>query len=61
MLVVRLWELDDADLNAMTSILRQNHHAAGMGRMLREDYDATFAFEDPLAGRFWRLQHKPGR
>ena len=48
-------------LNATTGTLKQNDHSAAMGRMLHQDYDATLVFDDPLAGRFWRLQRKPPR
>ena len=54
--IARLWELDGAQLEATTGTIANNSHASAIGRMLHRDYSATFAFEDPLAGRFYRLQ-----
>ncbi len=56
--IVRLWELDDAGLNAATGTMRQADHSAALGRMLHRDYDATLVLDDPLAGKLWRLEPK---
>ena len=55
MLISRQWELDQAQLEATISILNNQSHTGPIWHLLHERYHAELAFDDPLAGRFYRL------
>ncbi len=60
-LVVRLWDMDLAQLEVATGMVASSARLDALQRLLHNDYTATLAFTDPVAGAIHRLQRKPGR
>ncbi len=60
-LVVRLWDMDLTQLETATGMVASNARLAALRRLLHDDYVATPAFNDPVAGAIYRLQRRPGR
>ena len=60
-LVVRLWGMDLAQLEVATGMVASSARLDALRRLLREDYVATQAFIDPVAGAIDHLKKKPGR
>src|SRR5262249_33173808 len=60
-LVLRLWDLDLSQLEDSTGSVASRSRLEALRRVLHEDYAATLAFTDPVAGAVHRLQKKPGR
>jgi hypothetical protein len=60
-LVVRLWDLDQAQLETETGMVASTARLDALRRLLHTEYVATPAFTDPVAGAIHRLQKKPGR
>jgi hypothetical protein len=60
-LVVRLWDMDLAQLEAATGMVAGSSRLAALRGLLHSDYVATPAFIDPVAGTVHRLQRRPGR
>ena len=60
-LVVRLWDMDPDQLEVATGMVASSARIQALRRMLREDYVATQAFIDPVAGAVDRLKKEPGR
>jgi hypothetical protein len=60
-LVVRLWGMDLAQLEVATGMVASSARLDALRRELRDDYIATQAFIDPVAGAVDRLKKKPGR
>ena len=55
-LISQQWELDEAGLQATISILNNQSHTGPIWHLLHERYRAEPAFDDPVAGRFYRLR-----
>ncbi len=60
-LVVRLWDMDLSQLEVATGMVASSARLDALQRLLHNDYVATLAFTDPVAGAIHRLQRKPGR
>jgi hypothetical protein len=60
-LVVRLWDMDQPQLETATGMVASSARLDALRRLLHDDYVATLAFTDPVAGTIHRLQKKPGR
>jgi hypothetical protein len=60
-LVLRLWGMDLPQLEVATGMVASSARLDALRRMLREDYVATQAFIDPVAGAVDRLKKRPGR
>jgi hypothetical protein len=60
-LVVRLWDLDLHQLEVATGMVASSARLEVLRQLLHDDYVATLAFTDPVAGTVHRLQKKPGR
>jgi hypothetical protein len=60
-LVVRLWDMDLAQLEAATGMVASSARLDVLRQLLHDDYVATLAFTDPIAGAVHRLQRRPGR
>ena len=60
-LLARLWPLEQWQLETATGMIADGARLAALHRMLRTDYTATLAFDDPVAGPFHRLRRAPGR
>ena len=60
-LVLRLWDMDLAQLEVATGMVASSDRLEALRRLLHEDYVAMQAFIDPVAGAVDRLQKKPGR
>jgi hypothetical protein len=58
-MVVRLWDMDQAELESATGMVAGPARLAGLWRLLHDDYVATLAFSDPVAGPVHRLEHAP--
>ncbi len=58
-LISQQWELDEAGLQATISILNNQSHTGPIWHLLHERYRAEPAFDDPVAGRFYRLHRAP--
>ena len=58
-LISQQWELDEAGLQATISILNNQSHVGPIWHLLHERYRAELAFDDPVAGRFYRLHRAP--
>lgn len=54
--VARLWDMDETRLETTTVRIVDSGQLAALRTMLHRDYAAGFLFDDPLAGRFYRLQ-----
>ena len=59
--VVRLWDMDLPQLEVATGMVASSARLEVLRRVLRDDYVATPAFVDPIAGAMHRLQRRPGR
>lgn len=55
-LISQQWELDQAGLQATISILNNQSHTGPIWHLLHERYRAELAFDDPVAGHFYRLR-----
>jgi hypothetical protein len=60
-LVVRLWDMNQADLESATGMVAGSARLDALRRLLHDDYTATLVFTDPVAGPVHRLQRKPLR
>ena len=60
-LLARLWPMEQKQLETETGMVADSARLAALHRMLRSDYTATLAFDDPVAGPFHRLQRAPNR
>ncbi|MDP3158832.1 MAG: hypothetical protein Q8N31_02360 [Reyranella sp.] len=60
-LLARLWPMEQKQLETETGMVADSQRLAALHRMLRTDYTATLAFDDPVAGPFHRLRRAPGR
>jgi len=60
-LVARLWPMAQKQLETETGMVADSARLAALHRLLRTDYTATLAFDDPVAGPFHRLKRAPGR
>jgi hypothetical protein len=58
-LISQQWELGEAGLQATINILNNQSHAGPIWHLLHEHYHAELAFDDPAAGRFYRLRRIP--
>ena len=61
MLLARLWPMEQKQLETETGMVADSARLAALHRMLRTDYIATLAFDDPVAGPFHRLRRAPNR
>ena len=55
-LIGRIWDMTPAELQLTGGTITDSAKVALLHAMLHRDYSATLAFDDPLAGRFYRLQ-----
>jgi hypothetical protein len=55
-LIVRLWDMDQTELESATGMVAGSARLAALRQALHEDYVATPAFTDPVAGAIHRLQ-----
>lgn len=60
-LVVRLWGMDLPQLEVATGMVASSARLDALRRLLHDDYVATQAFIDPVAGTIDRLRKRPGR
>jgi hypothetical protein len=60
-LVVRLWDMDLPQLEVATGMVASSSRLAALRQLLHDDYVATQAFIDPVAGAIDRISKKPGR
>jgi len=60
-LLARLWPMAQKQLETETGMVADSARLAALHRMLRTDYTATLAFDDPVAGPFHRLRRAAGR
>ena len=60
-LVIRLWDMDPYQLEVATGMVASSERIQALRHMLREDYVATQAFIDTVAGAVDRLKKRPGR
>ena len=60
-LLARLWPMEQKQLETETGMVADSARLAALHRMLRTDYIATLAFDDPVAGPFHRLRRAPNR
>ena len=60
-LVVRLWDMNLAQLETATGMVASSTRLDALRQLLHDDYVATLAFTDPTAGAVHRLQRRPGR
>ncbi|MFO1082594.1 MAG: hypothetical protein U1E23_18460 [Reyranellaceae bacterium] len=60
-LAVRLWDMDLGELAAATGMVASRDRLAALSRRLHDDYVATLAFVDPVAGPVHRLERRPSR
>ncbi len=60
-LLARLWPMEQKQLETETGMVADRQRLAALHRMLRTDFTATPAFDDPVAGPFHRLRRAPGR
>ena len=60
-LLARLWPMEQKQLETETGMVADSQRLAALHRMLRTDYTATLAFDDPVAGPFHRLRRASGR
>jgi hypothetical protein len=60
-LLARLWPMEQKQLETETGMVADRQRLAALHRMLRTDFTATLAFDDPVAGPFHRLRRAPGR
>lgn len=60
-MVVRLWDIPEAQLLTETGMVADAARLGALQRMLRTDYVATPATVDPVAGSVYRLRRAAGR
>ena len=60
-MVVRLWDIPEAQLLTETGMVADSARLSALQRMLRTDYVATPVSVDPVAGSIYRLQRTAGR
>jgi hypothetical protein len=60
-MVVRLWDMSQAELESATGMVAGSARLAALRRLLHDDYAATPVVSDPVAGPVHRLQRKPSR
>ena len=60
-LVVRLWDMDQSQLETATGMVAGSSRLAALRGLLHGDYVVTPAFNDPVAGAVHRLKRRPGR
>lgn len=60
-LVVRLWGMDQYQLEVATGMVASSARIEALRKLLQGDYVATQAFIDPVAGAVDRLKKRPGR
>jgi hypothetical protein len=60
-LLARLWSMEQKQLETETGMVADSARLAALHRMLRSDYTATLAFDDPVAGPFHRLRRTPSQ
>jgi len=60
-LVIRLWDMDPYQLEVATGMVASSARIQALRRMMREDFVATQAFIDTVAGAVDRLKKRPGR
>ena len=60
-MVVRLWDMDLPQLEVATGMVASSARLEVLRRLLHDDYVATPAFVDPIAGAVHRLARRPGR
>ncbi|WP_421997861.1 hypothetical protein [Reyranella sp.] len=60
-MVVRLWDMDLPQLEVATGMVANSARLEALRRLLHDDYVATQAFVDPVAGAIDRLRKRPGR
>jgi hypothetical protein len=58
---VRLWDMGLPQLEVATGMVANSARLDALRRLLRDDYVATLAFTDPVAGAVHRLRKRPGR
>jgi hypothetical protein len=58
-LMVRLWHIDQEQLERESGMIADRRQLAALRAMLRRDYVAVPAFTDPVMGSFDRLQRAP--
>ena len=59
--IVRLWPMEQKQLETETGMIADGARLAALQRMLHTDYTATLAFDDSVAGPFHQLRRAPGR
>ncbi|HYX02396.1 MAG TPA: hypothetical protein VE963_09925, partial [Reyranella sp.] len=57
-LVIRLWDLDPAQLEERTGSVASPARVEALRRVLHDNYAATLAFDDPVVGPVHRLRRK---
>jgi hypothetical protein len=57
-MVVRLWGMDQAELESATGMVAGGARLAALRSLLHDDYTASLVFTDPVAGPVHRLQRK---
>ena len=60
-LVIRLWDMELPQLETATGMVASRSRLEALRNLLHDDYVATQAFIDPVAGTIDRLTKKPGR
>jgi hypothetical protein len=60
-LMVRLWNIDQAQLERESGMIADRRQLEALRTMLHRDYVGVPAFVDPVMGAFDRLQRTPGR
>jgi len=60
-MVVGLWDTSLDQLETATGMIVDRDRLQWLDIMLHHDFAATPAFDDPLAGKVWRLVRAPGR
>ena len=55
-LIIRLWRIDERQLEKDTNMIADSRRVAALRTMLHRDYTATPAFDDPVLGPVDRLQ-----
>jgi hypothetical protein len=60
-LLARLWPMERKQLETETGMVADRQRLAALHRMLRTDFTATLAFDDPVTGPFHQLRRVPGR
>mgnify|MGYP003704906731 CR=1 FL=1 len=58
---LRLWDVDPSIITALTASITTEGTAVRLLDMLHRDFTATEEMNDPVLGKVYRLQKKPGR